>query len=56
MFQVFARTKNHRPTLWAAVGSEGQVLALLPPVQITVLNSVPRRLTTRAVGLRQRAL
>ena len=49
MFQVFARTKGCRPTLWATVDGEGRVLALFLPVQITVLNGLLRHLTTRAV-------
>lgn len=49
MFQVFARTKGHHPTLWAAVGNDGHVLALLLPVQITLLNGLLRYFTTRAV-------
>lgn len=48
MFDVFARTKGHRPTLWAVTDDTG-VLALLLPVQIT-LASWLRRLTTRAVA------
>jgi serine/alanine adding enzyme len=50
MFQVFARTKGHRPTLWAVTDSGGQVLALLLPVQITLKGGLLRRLTTRAVA------
>ena len=50
MFQVFARTKGHRPTLWAATGSDGQILALVLPVQVTLLGGLARRLTTRAVA------
>jgi len=49
MFQVFARTKGHRPTLWAATNNDGQILALLLPVQIALSDGVLRRLTTRAV-------
>jgi CelD/BcsL family acetyltransferase involved in cellulose biosynthesis len=50
MFQVFARTKGHQPAMWAAVDSDGQrVLALLLPVQITLIGGLLRRLTTRAV-------
>jgi serine/alanine adding enzyme len=48
MFQVFARTKKHRPTLWAVVDG-ARVLALLLPVQVTLMNRL-RRLTTRAVA------
>ena len=49
MFQVFARTKGHHPTLWAIVGDGEQVLALLLPVQVTVLDGLLRHFTTRAV-------
>lgn len=49
MFQVFARAEGHYPTLWAAVGNDGHVLALMLPVQITLLNGLARRFTTRAV-------
>jgi len=49
MFQVFARAEGHRATLWAAVGDDGQVLALLLPVQITLLNGPLRYFTTRAI-------
>ena len=48
MFQVFARAKGHRPTLWAAIDN-GQILALLLPVQITLKGGLLHRLTTRAV-------
>jgi len=48
MFQVFSRTKGHRPELWAATKS-GQVLALLLPVQISLMTGLLRRFTTRAV-------
>jgi lipid II:glycine glycyltransferase (peptidoglycan interpeptide bridge formation enzyme) len=53
MFEVFDRTKGHRPTLWAVVDGSGQVLALLPPVQITLLQKWLRplaSLTTRSVS------
>lgn len=49
MYQVFAQAKNHQPLLWAATDGEGQVLALLLPVQITLRDGLLRRLTTRAV-------
>ena len=48
MFQVFSRTKGHRPELWAVTGN-GDVLALLLPVHITLLSGPLRRLSTRAV-------
>ena len=49
MFEVFARAERHHPTLWAAVDAEGCPLALLLPVQVTLFDSLPRRLTTRAI-------
>jgi len=61
MFEVYSRTRGHRPELWATVDGDGRVLALLLPVQHTVLDSAPgvqwatwlngflRPLTTRAV-------
>jgi CelD/BcsL family acetyltransferase involved in cellulose biosynthesis len=49
MFQVFARTRGYCPTLWATVGDDGRILALLLPVRITVLGGVLRHFTTRAV-------
>jgi serine/alanine adding enzyme len=49
MLQVFARAKRHRPTLWAATDNDGEVLALLLPMQITLMDGLLRRLTTRAV-------
>jgi serine/alanine adding enzyme len=49
MFQVFGRAKGYRPTLWAVAHDDGQVLAVLLPVQITLRDGLLRRLTTRAV-------
>lgn len=49
MFQVFACAEGHHATLWAAVGNDGRVLALMLPVQITLLNGLVRHFTTRAV-------
>jgi len=50
MCQVFARTKGHHSMLWATVDDDGQVLALLLPVQITLKDGLLCRLTTRAVA------
>jgi serine/alanine adding enzyme len=49
MFQVFARARGHHPTQWAAVGNDGHILALLLPVQVTLLNGLFRHFTTRSV-------
>ena len=49
MFQVFARARGCRPTLWATVDAENRILALFLPVEMTVLNGLLRAFTTRAV-------
>jgi serine/alanine adding enzyme len=50
MFEVFARAEGHRPTLWAAVDGSGHPLALLLPVQVTLMDGLLHRLTTRAIA------
>lgn len=50
MFEVFSRTKGCRPTFWAAVDDDNRPLALLLPVEITLMNGPLRRFTSRAVG------
>jgi serine/alanine adding enzyme len=50
MFQVFARAKGFEPTLWAAVDRTEGPLALLLPVQVTLLDGPMRRFTTRSVA------
>ncbi len=50
MFQVFVGAKGHRPTLWAAVNNNQQPLALLLPVQVSLMNGVLRRFTTRDIA------
>ncbi len=49
MFEVFARTKGHRPQLRAATDGD-HVLALLLPVQIAIGGRILRFLTTRSVS------
>ncbi len=49
MFQVFARSRGHTPMLFAAVDDNDQPLAILLPVQITLINGVLKQLTTRSV-------
>ncbi len=48
MFEVYARGRGYRPSLWAAVEGE-RVLALHLPVQITLLGGPFKFLTTRDV-------
>jgi serine/alanine adding enzyme len=49
MFRVFARTLGHRPELWAVVGGDTEILALMTPVHITLMNGLLKRFTTRSV-------
>ncbi|HLF25793.1 MAG TPA: GNAT family N-acetyltransferase [Anaerolineae bacterium] len=49
MHQVFAKTRKHRPEVWAALNDRAEIAALMTPVQVTLMNSVLRRLTTRSV-------
>jgi len=52
MFQVFSRAKGHQPKLWAAVTTDGgsrQPLALMLPVQVTLMNGLLYGFTTRAI-------
>ncbi|RLC85884.1 MAG: hypothetical protein DRJ03_10390 [Chloroflexi bacterium] len=48
MFQVFERVEGYRPEIWAATRN-GNVLALLLPVQVTLKGGLLRFLTTRSV-------
>jgi len=48
MFQVFKRTKGHRPELWAAC-KKRRILALMLPVKITLMNGLLRYFTTRSI-------
>ena len=49
MFEVFAHTIGHHPQLWAAVDDKQQVLALLLPVEITLMGGILRFFTGRTV-------
>lgn len=49
MFEVFSQAKGHQPTLWATVDDNGYPLALLLPVQVTLMGGLLHRFTTRAV-------
>lgn len=49
MFQVFEQASGHRPTFWAAVRGE-EPLALLLPVEVTLVAGPLRHFTTRAVA------
>ena len=49
MFRVFEHTHGHHPQLHAAVDGDGQVCALLLPVQVTLKDGLLRHLTTRSI-------
>lgn len=50
MFQVFARTRRHRPDVWAVVEDQSEILALFTPVQVTLKDGALRRFTTRSIA------
>lgn len=50
MFEVFARAKGHKPCLWATVDGSGSPLALMLPVQVTLMGGLLRRFTSRAIA------
>jgi predicted N-acyltransferase len=50
MFDVFAHSEKNEPSLWAAINANQEVMALLLPVNVSVLTSALRRLTTRNVS------
>lgn len=50
MFQVLTRAGGHCPKLWAVLDHNNEVLALLLPVQITLVAGLLRGFTTRAVS------
>jgi serine/alanine adding enzyme len=50
MFEVYSRAKGYRPTLRAALGQNGQVLALMHPIQVTLRDGIFRRFTTRSIA------
>lgn len=50
MLEVFDHAHGHRSKLYAAVDDDHQVRALLPLVQVTIIDGPLRRLTTRAIA------
>lgn len=50
MLQVFARAKGYQPTLWAAVDRNKHPLALMLPVQVTLVDGPLRWFATRTVA------
>jgi len=49
MFKVFERARGYCPRLLAAIDDDGHVQALLLPIQVTLMNGLLRRLTTRSI-------
>lgn len=50
MFQVFEMARNHQPLIHAVLDENKKILALLPTVQVTILNGLLKRLTTRSIS------
>lgn len=50
MFEVFRRAQGHNPQLFAALNDDGQLLALLTPVQVTLHDGILRRLMSRSIA------
>jgi len=50
MFEVFQRAQGHYPQLFAAKNNDGQLLALLTPVLVTLHNGILRCLMTRSIA------
>jgi hypothetical protein len=49
MYEVFSHSRNHEPTLWAAVSGDC-ILALLLPVRINLLSGPMRSITARSIA------
>lgn len=50
IFDVFSRTKGYQTSFWAIKGDGQEILAMLMPVQVTLVNGPLRYFTTRAVS------
>lgn len=48
--ELFHRVKGHTPHLWAAVNNKGTVKALLTTVEVTLMDGLLSRLTTRLIA------
>ena len=49
-FQLFDRVKGHKSHLWAAVNEQGNARALLTPIEVTLMDGLLSRLTTRLIA------
>lgn len=50
MFQVYSRAKGYRPKLWGSVNEQGEIQAILLPVEVTLKDGLFHHLTTRAIA------
>ncbi len=50
MFQVFNLARNHQTHIHAVLDKNKKILALLPTVQVTILNGMLKHLTTRSIS------
>ena len=50
MYEVFSRAKGHAPAIWAALGEDERILALLLPVRVSVLGHPFQKLTSRSIA------
>jgi serine/alanine adding enzyme len=50
MYRVFEKTRRHRPAVLAALDADGEIAALMTPVEITTLAGPFRALTTRTIS------
>jgi hypothetical protein len=50
IFKVFTRTKGYKPALWAVMDDHNHPLALMVPVQVTLLNRLFRPFATRVIA------
>ena len=50
MFEVFQRAEGFHPSFWGVTDKNNQLLALLLPVHITLMEGILKNLTTRSVA------
>jgi len=50
MFTVFKRARNYSPVIYAAIHSQGDVMALLPMVEVSLISSILKLFTTRSIS------
>ena len=50
MFQVFKRARNYSPIIYAAIDGHGDVMALLPMVEIFLMSGILKPFTSRSIS------